>query len=257
MNRIRKLNGYQRALLAAMGCMVVLFGALYARTVRQIGWEYRNAILLPSQEDGREVYTGKVSGEKIFFAVDHDGTVEFCREGGVSHRYTVTEDPAAIPGDEDPTQMTGVEIRRDDEILFRGGVRDTGYFWLLENEDGTGNIEIRYIGNDGLERDAEGNLIEKADPTAQEILELVNGPKHTHKGQWSVWFFGVVICIVNAAAMLFADELFYWNIMFRVRDPESAEPSEMEIAGRYIGWTAVAILALAVFVTGLQSSATL
>lgn len=74
----------------------------------------------------------------------------------------------------------------------------------------------------------------------------------THKGTWAAWFGAVFVCVLNAGLMLFADELFRWNLKFRIRDIEYAEPSDWEIAGRYVGWTALAVMALILFVTGLQ-----
>ena len=48
------------------------------------------------------------------------------------------EDPTAIPKDgELAEEMTGVEIRNGDKLLFRGGVWDAGDFYWLYNEDGT------------------------------------------------------------------------------------------------------------------------
>ena len=52
--------------------------------------------------------------------------------------------------------------------------------------------------------------------------------------------------------ILFADELFRWNLAFRIRNAEDAEPSELELAGRYITWTVLPLAALAVFVIGLR-----
>ncbi|MBR3601902.1 MAG: hypothetical protein IKL49_06240 [Lachnospiraceae bacterium] len=57
---------------------------------------------------------------------------------------------------------------------------------------------------------------------------------------------------VNVFTMLFADELFCWNLAFQIRNVENAEPSDWEIAGRYIGWTAMTIVALVLFIMGLQ-----
>ena len=48
---------------------------------------------------------------------------------------------------------------------------------------------------------------------------------------------------------MFADELFRFNLAFRIRDAGRAEPSEWEIAGRYISWAVLpVVLALAALV---------
>mgnify|MGYP006974402230 FL=1 len=105
---------------------------------------------------------------------------------------------------------------------------------------------------DGIERDEIGNVIDRMEPSASTIYELLNEPELTHKGESYVWFGAVFICILNALTILFADELFRWDLAFRIRNIDNAEPSDLEIAGRYIGWTAMTIMALVVFLMGLQ-----
>jgi len=53
-------------------------------------------------------------------------------------------------------------------------------------------------------------------------------------------------------SVLFADELFRFNLAFRIRDAGRAEPSEWEIAGRYISWAVLPVVALALFIEGLR-----
>lgn len=52
--------------------------------------------------------------------------------------------------------------------------------------------------------------------------------------------------------MLFADELFRWNASFLIRNAEDAEPSDWEIAGRYITWTVLPVMAAVIFILGLK-----
>ena len=80
----------------------------------------------------------------------------------------------------------------------------------------------------------------------------MNDPELTHKGEWFAWFGALFICALNAISILFADELFRWNLAFRIRNADHAEPSDWEIAGRYIGWTVLSIMALVLFIIGLQ-----
>ena len=100
--------------------------------------------------------------------------------------------------------------------------------------------------------DENGNVIDPLEPDASVILDLMAGPEMTHKGEWSVWLGGVIICIITAISILFEDELFRWNLSFQIRNVEQAEPSEWEIASRYITWTALPMVAIAIFIMGLQ-----
>lgn len=62
----------------------------------------------------------------------------------------------------------------------------------------------------------------------------------------------VVFSLLTAASMLFADELFRWNLAFQIRNVEKAEPSDWEIAGRYLSWTVLTLLVLGFYIGGLS-----
>ena len=168
--------------------------------------------------------------------------------------YMIQENPTAIPKDEKfEDGIIGIEVFNGDTVLFRGGLVDYGNAYWLYNEDGTlYGFEFSYAPDYGLEVDQDGNEVDKMAPSAYTIYELLNQPKLTHKGDASAWFGAVFVCILNTLSILFADELFRWNLSFQIRNTEDAEPSDWEIAGRYMGWTVLAITALVIFITGLQ-----
>ena len=56
---------------------------------------------------------------------------------------------------------------------------------------------------------------------------------------------GILLCLINAFSILYADELFRWKIRSRVADPKTVIPSKAELGSRWVGWvlcTAVAVL---------------
>ena len=67
-----------------------------------------------------------------------------------------------------------------------------------------------------------------------------------------IYLLGVFLCAVTAVTILFADELFRFQLSFRVRDVENAEPTDWELFGRYVAWTVLPIAALVIFALGLQ-----
>lgn len=255
MERIKNLNLYQKSILILMLVMALVFAVLYPVTISRVGYEYKNAILVPSQENGNTVYSGKLKGKQAYFTVTEDKTVLF-QHGDKSYGpYTAKEDTTAIPKDSEMAEyMTGVELREGDEILFRGGVRDMGDFYWIQNEDGTSDnmVVITYGDSNGIERDENGNIVDPFEPSVSSVLELMHGPELTHKGIGYAWFVAVFICLVNAISILFADELFRWHLSFRVWNADHLEPSDWELAGRYIGWTVLSIMAFVMFVIGLQ-----
>lgn len=254
MERVRELNRYQKGVLLLMIVMSLIFAVIYPMTISKVGFAYKDSILVPSEDNGNTVYSGMVMGEPAIFTVSDDKTVVFQHGDKTYGPYTAKEDPTAIPEDREMAEyMTGVELRQGDVIMFRGGVLESGDSWWLYNEDGTlDNFGFSYVTSDGIERDENGNIIDPAEPSATTVLELMNGPELTHKGEGLAWFGAVFICIINTLTIFFADELFRWNLAFQIRNVDRAEPSDWEIAGRYIGWTAMTIMALVIFITGLQ-----
>ena len=55
--------------------MVLVFNILYPITIAREGFEYKNAILIPHQENGNTIYSGKIQGKQASFAVYADKTV--------------------------------------------------------------------------------------------------------------------------------------------------------------------------------------
>ena len=254
MERIRNLNLYQKSILILMLAMALLFAVLYPVTISKVGYEYKNAVLVPHQENGNTVYSGKLKGVQATFTVTENKTVILQRGDKTYGPYTAKEDPAAIPKDSQMAEsMTGVELRNGDVIIFRGGVYDMGDFYWLESEDGTTDnmVVITYGDSNGVERDVNGDVVDPFEPTVSDILELMRGPELTHKGVGFAWFGAVFISLINMISILFADELFRWHLSFRVWNADHLEPSNWEVAGRYISWTAMAIMALVIFVIGL------
>lgn len=242
--RVKVLGRYQKILLLLMAVMILAFTVIYPIVTARSGFLYEGTILVPSEEDGCTVYSEKIYGTAATFTVSADKTVIFQYGNTVYGPYTVKEDPTAIPKDSDlQTQMTGIELRCGGEIVFRGGVVNSGDWRMLYNEDGSFDLlrSITATMSDGT-----------MEPSVSTILDLTDGPALTHKGTWLGWFGGVLICVIAALTMLFADELFRWNASFLVRNAEEAEPSDWEIAGRYITWTALPVMAAVIFILGLK-----
>ena len=250
--RIKNLNRYQKCFLLIMLLMSLVFTILYPITISRVGYEYKNSIFVPIQENNNIIYSGKIHGTQAHFTVSEDKTLVFQYGDKTYGPYTLKEDPAAIPQNDDMSgYMTGAELRCGENILFRGGMLQTADSYWLYNEDGT-DYEFSYVAEDETEQDADGNFIDPDQPSAGTILELMNNPLLTHKGNWTAWFGAVAICLLNAFSILFAEEIFHWNLMLQIRDANNAEPSEWEIIGRYLSWSILIIAALILFIIGLQ-----
>ena len=250
MDRIRKLTGYQQFILILLVLMTVGFIVPYAITTSRVGYEYHDTILTPTEEGGNTVYSGEIDGQTATFTVSPNNTVVFQHGSKTYGPYSVRQDPSlSSPGN----YGNGVEVRCNGKIVFRGSVQKMSYGLWLTNEDGSsfsGNITIS--SSNGIITDENGNVIDPMEPSVSTILKLLSGPELTHKGSWWGWVLGVVLCGMTAISILFADELFRWHLLFRVRDVYDAEPSDWEISSRYISWTVMPIFTLVLFFMGLK-----
>ena len=254
MKKIRNLKNYQKVILIVMAAMSLIFAVIYLKIITRVGYEYNDAILVPVVEDGNTTYSGKINGEKTQFIVSGENTVVLNYGDKTYGPYTVIEDATAIPKDSQLSEiMRGIEVREGNDILFRGGVVDHVDYAMFYNEDGTQEWgEISYTTSDGSEWDQNGNPVDRMKPSISTIYELTNNPELTHRGIGFIWFLGAFVCIMNVVYILFADELFRLKLTFKVRNVDKIEPSEWEITGRYIGWMVLPIIALAIYIMGLQ-----
>ena len=243
MEKIKCLGRYQKVILLFMLVMVLVFTAFYCMATTREGYAYKNAILIPKQENETITYTGKIEGKQAVFTVSPDKIVEFHYGDKVYGPYTIKEDATAMP-DENNVEigMRGIELCCGNEVIFRGGVQKMDdFYWVLLNEDGSSaNIIVEIEGIDEME------------PSVSTILDLISGPELTHKGDWFVWFVGVAVCFITAYSIIFTDELFQNWVSFYVRNADNAEPSDWEVTRRYIVWAGCPIIVMILFIVGLQ-----
>jgi len=254
MDRIRALNRYQKAILLILAAMTLVFGIIYIRAASQHGYAYRDEILLPSYENGSTVYSGKINGAQCSFTVTADKTVTFRCINRTYGPYTALEDPTAVPTEyAQYPNCTGVVLYENGKQIFRGAaLTDPIYGFHLADTNGEMLWSIISTMSDGTRVDEHGTVIDPWEPGVHTILELMGQPELTAKGEWGFFFLGLFLCAVTVISILFADELFRLSLVFTLRDWEQAEPSDFELAGRYIGWTLLPILILWVYCSGLH-----
>lgn len=254
MERIKNLNGYQKALIIIMIVAVMVFSIIYPKTVSRVGFRYNNEIFVPAVNDDSSItYSGRLDGKDARFVVSADKkTVEFCHGEDVYGIYSVAEDASAIPKNhQNAGKMTGIEIRDGEEILFRGGIYKYGsdnFHLYPTNGKYDSMLSDPYIQNKGFKSTDDTT----SKPNAYTVLALMGSPELTHKGSKVIWFSVSVLCLFNALSMIFFNDLFRFDMFFQVRDPESAEPSDFYIMSSYIAWTLITILSVPLFIFGLQ-----
>lgn len=242
MKKIRELDRFQRGMLLLMAATLLIFAVLYGVLAGQTGWKYRGAFLRQSEENGTTIYTGKLDGQKLRIEVAEDWTVTFQWDGQTYGPYTAVEDVTAIPQDDaQADSMTGVEIRCGGEVFFRGGVVRNEDLWVLTNADGT-------------DRDVFGTGTASVEPTATEILKLMDGRGKACRGSWWAWLFGLVLCALNVAEIFLAKPLFRRGVKVSVQDVADPKPTDVQVGAWHFGWVLFWLLAVGMMVIGLLYS---
>ena len=254
MNKIKSLSIPQKIILLILAAMVVVFSILYPITIRREGYEYLDSILVQKESGGNTVYSGKIRGRDAEFTVTPDKTVVFRYGDATYGPYTVREDPTAIPkenplGTTADYKATGLVIQRKGETIFRGCRMEYGSGKIYFNEDGSSVFNFRPIPEPGSGVIYDTDILE---PSILDILKLTDGPQLTHKGNGLLFFFGVVICALTALSVIFADELFRWNLRYVIVNADNAEPTDWTIMSRYISWVILIAAALVLFIGGLK-----
>lgn len=259
MARWKNLSRFQQFLLLFQAALLVVCSVLYPIFSRMEGISYRDSFLRYRAEGENAVYSGKVDGVPVTFTVSPDRNLVFQSSENVPITYTVTEDPSAVPKDHDMHEvLTGVEVRRDGEILFRGGWYTGGGFDVLVDEDGNQiapTITISY-GGDAQQYSADGQPITpSSEPDAADVLNLTSSPALVHRGDGMAYLGGTFLVAINAVLILFADELFRFDLRFQIRNPERAEPSDWELFTRHASWVVLTVFAVIVYILGLTQAA--
>ena len=160
---------------------------------------------------------------------------------------------AARPQNKEPSPVRRFSFSRDGaDILFRGGWYNSS-FPLLVDENGAMEplFSLSVHTSSGKVYGPDGQALAPSyEPTASFLLQLALEPPLTHRGEIDAYFTGTLLAVVDIVSILFADRLFRWDLSFRIRDPEGAEPSEWEIFTRYLGWIVCTAGALIVYLMG-------
>lgn len=236
----KELSLFRKILLAVLAALILGFGVATPLMSTRKGMAYGDSLLYFTEENGVRRYAGRNEGKRAEFTVQSDGTIHY-RWGDYDYGpYRVVEDPTAAPTKE--TGWTGIEIRREDEVLFRGGYRRNSAPMYLYTEDGEMLAEWGVVGvgtSSGERWYKDGREIseyEVREPGMTALLKLSLGPELTHRGDFGLYLLVTLLAAFNIFQICCPGFMFQLSLLGRVRDPEGAEPSDFYIAMERLEW---------------------
>ena len=254
MKKIMNLNQFQKLLLIVIMGSVLFTGLIYCTLNSKIGFEYQKQIFIPESQNDCTVYSGILNGKQTRFIV-FDNQVVFEYGHDQVNTYTVYKDDLLITEEFKGHQYAkGYEIYKDDELKFKGTVirtTDDGICVLYDENGSLAGFNVSYIDHNGIERDEQGNEIQTFELSLDKIIELIEGPVLVKKVQWIFWVSGLVLSIINLFSILYAEELFQFQMSFRIQNSNQAEPSELELFSRYLSWILLLGSSIYLFVSGI------
>lgn len=249
MYRLQNLDWFQRIVLILLAVMLIVFAVLYGVVTSKVGFLYRDTVFMQSKENGSTIYSGEIDGLKCVFTVTENNTVTFQCGEGLYGPFTAKEDPTAVPDGREYLQ--GIQLMEGDQIYYRGGIFYNGEGGIvLFNENGDVQLSIVTDGDGTVV--INGKVIDQMKPSAATVLQLMYGPQLVHKGTWIGFISGLMITVMTAVSILFADELFRWKLSHRIQNAELAEPSDYELVTRYIAWSVLPIMIFGIYMLGLK-----
>ena len=235
------MDWYRRTLVILLLIMMVGFSIVYIKTLHRWGFNYIDTILVKNEANGSVTYSGKVHGKETVFTVTGN-TVNLTVAGKDEGTYTYVEDPSVIlESMKNVEGVKGIVIYKDGKEFFTA-TNESNVILHTDEE----HVIILSVTKTGT---AEGN--NPAYPTAQTIFMLVHGPELTHHGYGQCWLIGLFLSVLTIIAMLFADEIFDFCMMFVIKDYSSSEPTGLELTTRYAYWTIAVVAIIAIYVIGL------
>lgn len=244
--RWREMNWGRRIILLIQPALFLLFLILFLTYGSQPVVSWLDGSLRYQRQGEAAVYSGRVEGgHPVQFTVTPGPAVEFRLRGEPRGMYTVSEDPSAIPESAELNPYgwegyTGVEIKKDGQMWFRGAYNPDSFLGLFDENGTSRSFNIIAMGPSY-----------EPEPDPGDILHFARGPQTSPRGKVVFLLLGLLVSAICAVSLLFEDQLFRWNLSFRVRDPYDAEPSEWELFGRWIGWIMMTGMALFIYAAGI------
>lgn len=260
-----QLTWPQRVMICIQGFLLLLFLILQLTLGRQQVTEYRDEYLR-CRTDGEVItYSGKIDGKRAVFTVSPGPVVEYQLGDTRYGPYSIVFDSTAVPSEENlpwnttsAQKLVGVEVWQGETRLFRGAYRDVNItgaqsFYLVDSQgDISYGDEMIFGVTSSVAGSTTYGYSTQETPGPYTILKIAMAPGVVQRGHFGIYLLVVLLCVLNAVSILYADALFRWNLRFRINNADDAEPSDWELFSRWFSWLTITICALVFFIISLN-----
>lgn len=243
----KEMSGSRRVLLMVLAALAAGFTLIYLILGFRRGIWYQKSFLSRTEREGNTLYAGNVQGRDTTFTVTPAGQVTLRVNEETYGPFTVTEHGTVTSGQSVYHRVT---LTEGDKVIYEGRFpTDLGDYWL---EGETGSIRT----GDGTRSGYYGrDLIYGTEGWKEQLygltVSLVAEPPVISRVNWAFYLLGLLAIVATAATVIWEDAIYRFELSFRVRDPESVEPSDWELTGRWIGWGSGIGVSLLLFFMGL------
>lgn len=247
----RDMSRFRQGLLAVMAVMIVGFALANALFCLRPGLSYRDTLLYPEHTAQARRYVGRIDGQQAVLTIRPDKTVEYQWGPYQYGPYQVIEDDSAAQKD---NWGYGIEIRREDTVLFRGKYYNDPAvpFQILDGNGGPAlKTEFGVSGGTGSRYYIDGEPVserEWREPSLSVIARWALEPERlTHRGGLGNYLLVTLIALLNIAQICCPGAFFRLSLWGHVRNPERAEPSDFYMAMERIEWVVLAVMCLVLY----------
>lgn len=228
----------RRILLLVNAVMAAAFLFIYLAMDGYI-CRYQDVLFDVTESEGSYTYSGEMDGTLIEFIASPDNTFSYFINGKDQGTFTVTQDPSAAPQSDalvSDTILSGVEIRRDDQVFFRGGFYKYSSGLLLVDQD------LSPVS--GPESPDE--------PSPHAVLFFALFGRAVRHGNWLFFLIALSFAVLTFLTAFFPDPFFRAHMALTKDERDHTKTPTYRKVLSWIFWCALTLGAFSLFLSGLM-----
>jgi hypothetical protein len=231
------LHRPRRILLIVNAVMAAAFLLVYLALDGYI-FRYQDVLFDVTESDGSYTYSGELEGNDITFTALPDNTFSYFINGKDLGTFTVTLDPTAAPQSDalvSDTVLTGVEIRRDGEVFYRGGFYKHSGGLLMVDQDLSPSSGPK----------------SPDQPSAHTVLFFALFGRAVRHGNWLFFLIALSFAALTFLTSFFPDPFFRAHMALTKDERDHTRVPTYRKVLSWIFWCALTLGALTIFISGM------